>query len=283
MKQSKIFETTISSPQRIVFPKQKISKLELAKYYAQVAPKMLPFLVDRPLSVIRCHENINSQVFFKKHPTAEGKDVEIHKIDGQQYYAIKNKNGLINQVQLGTVEFHTWACSFSSTRFPNVMVFDLDPAPDVELEQLRKATLEVKKTLDELNLKSYLKTSGGKGYHVVVPFSKKFSWQKFSNFARQIALLQESKNPQLFTSNIRKDKRGGKVFLDYGRNSKGATCVCPYSVRARDGAPVSVPIFWKDINKFAPNSFSLSSALAYAKANNPWKDFFKNLEQPKSM
>lgn len=276
MTENNISGIEISSPTRIIFPKEKITKLDVAKYYASISPFLMPHLKDRLVSVIRCHENIEKGFFFKKHPTAEGEDIVTKKVGDNNYFSIANQKGLVKQVQLGTIEFHTWGCKTWDIQHPDVMVFDLDPDKNLGLDVLRKGTLILKDTLDQLELKSYLKTSGGKGYHVVVPFEKHFSWQKFSNFSKQIALLLEEKQPNLFTSNVRKQNRKGKIYVDFGRNTKGATCVAPFSLRARAGAPVSMPIEWIDINKFAPNSFNLKNALEYVRTRRPWRDFPKS-------
>ena len=275
MTENNISGVEISSPTRIIFPKEKITKLDVAKYYANIAPYILPHISQRLVSVIRCHENINSGFFFKKHPTAEGEDIVTKKVGEDEYFSIANKKGLIKQIQLGTIEFHVWGSTIFDINHPNLMVFDLDPDKNLGLDVLRQGTLILKNTLDELGLKSYLKTSGGKGYHVVVPFEKHFSWQKFSHFSKQIALLLEQKHHDLFTSNVRKQNRTGKIYVDYGRNTKGATCVAPFSLRARAGAPVSMPIEWSDLNKFAPNDFNLKNAPDFVRTHRPWRDFPK--------
>lgn len=270
---NEILDIEISSPTRIVFPKENITKLDIAKYYERIAPLLCPHLCDRLVSVIRCHENVQKGSFFKKHPVSEGEDVKIKKVGGEQYFSVQNARGVVKQVQLGTVEFHTWGCLLTNINHPDTMIFDLDPDENVDIKTLRQGALFVKQTLDELGLKSFLKTSGGKGYHVVVPFDKNFSWNKFSNFSKQVALFLEGKHPNLFTSNVRKEKRKNKIYVDYGRNTKGATCVAPFSLRARSGAPVSMPIEWHQLNKFAPNFFNINNSIKFLKTNRPWSDF----------
>ena len=169
------------------------------------------------------------------------------------------------QAQMGTVEFHIWGSKLPNIDTPNLMVFDLDPAPDVSVDKLRNACLLVKEILDELNLKSFLKTSGGKGYHICVPFKKKMSWEQFAEFSHNIALLLEQKHPNLFTTTIKKAERKGKIFIDYLRNKKGATCVAPYSLRARPHAPISFPISWADLKKIAPNEINIKNYKTYLK------------------
>ncbi len=264
----------ISNPNRIVYPSANIKKIDLAMYYEKVAPLMLPFLEKRLLSVVRCHDDVLGERFFKKHPTTEGDHVQNFFVGDEEYFYVKNKAEIVFQVQMGTLEFHTWGCKISSIEKPDIMVFDLDPSEDVSLDTLRDGVRKLKSVLDELNLKSFLKTSGGKGYHVVVPFSKAKDWNSFADFSKQVALLLEARWPNLFTSNIRKQQRTGKIFVDYLRNKKGATCVAPYSLRAREGAPISLPISWQALDKVAPNEVNIKNFSRYVKDKDPWANFF---------
>lgn len=266
-------ELKITSPDKILFPKDKITKMDLIDYYIEVAPHMMPYIENRLLSVIRCHDNIKGECFFKKHPTTEKNSVCVYKEKGEEYFYLKEMSQLVNQVQNGTIEFHTGGSKVDKINRPNVMVFDLDPEKNLSLEKLRECVLKVKSVLDKLKLKSFLKTSGGKGYHIVLPFKECKDWESFYNFSHQIALLLESKWPNDFTTNIKKSERKGKVFIDYLRNNRGSTCVAPYSVRARDGAPISMPISWKDLYKIKPNEITIKNFKEYI--NKSWKKFFK--------
>ena len=166
-------------------------------------------------------------------------------------------------------------CHVDTLDKPDYMVFDLDPDEKMDISQIRRGVRDLKKILDELSLKAYLKTSGGKGYHVVVPFKPKASWDTFHEFAQKVAFLMESKWPNLYTSNIRKANRKGKIFIDWARNGKGATSVAPYSLRARKGATVSMPIAWSELDKITPNEITIKNALEKIKKSDPWRDFFK--------
>lgn len=265
----------ISSPDKMLFPKDKITKLDVARYYEKIAPRMLPYISDRLLSVIRCHESIDGEKFFKKHPTTEGEFVSKFLVGDDEFFYVKNKAELVFQAQMGTLEFHTWGSRIKNIEKPDLMVFDLDPSEKLPLDRLCEGVQNLKNVLDELQLKSYLKTSGGKGYHVVVPFSKSKDWDSFANFSKQIALLLESKWPKLFTTNIRKDERHNKIFVDYLRNKKTATCVAPYSLRARSGAPISFPIKWEDLGKIAPNEITIKNVGQHIKAADPWDNIFQ--------
>ena len=234
---------------------------------------MLPFLEKRLLSVLRCHSNIKEDMFFKKHPTNDKNMVNIFLDKDNEYFFIKSKEELIYQVQMGTLEFHTWGSNVAEVEKPNYMVFDLDPDGELEIDKLRDGVMCLKSILNELKLKSFLKTSGGKGYHIVLPFSSTKNWQSFYDFSKQIALIVESKWPKEFTTNIKKIERKKKIFIDYLRNNRGSTCVAPYSVRARDNAPISMPIFWNDLFRIKPNEINVKNYKDYM--NDSWNDFFQ--------
>lgn len=266
-------EIKITNPDKMIFAKAKITKIDVIEYYIDVANLMLPFVNNRPLAVIRCHGGIENECFFKKHPTNDRDFVQTFMDGDEEYFYISSPEELVFQVQSGTLEFHLWGSRVESLEKPDLMVFDLDPDEKLSLEKLASAVLKVKTLLEELGLKSFLKTSGGKGYHVVVPFDKQKSWKGFYDFARQVALLAENKWPQIFTTNIKKSERKGKIFLDFLRNNRGSTCVAPYSLRARENAPISLPIAWEDLQKIRPNEVTIKNYKKYL--NSSWKDFFK--------
>ena len=269
----------ISSPNRVLYADKKITKFDVAKYYEAVAKRMLPLIEGRILSVVRCHKEASLGGFFKKHPLAKIDGIEIVKLQNDKgksadYFYISSLAGLIGQVQLGTIEFHIWASKFDHLEEPDFMVFDLDPDEKMDIKKVRQGVRDLKKILDELELKSFLKTSGGKGYHIVVPFKQKCDWQTFHDFAENVAKLMENKWPKRYTTNIRKDSRKGKIFVDFMRNTRGATSVAPYSLRARNGAKVSMPISWSELGRVEPNGVDLFNALQRIKKPDPWKDFF---------
>lgn len=259
MKKNKILEIEISHPERIV--DKNIRKIDIIKYYEFISPLILPFLNNRPVSEIRCHNGLKD-AFFRKH----------HNNTDELMY-VKDKKSLILECQNGTIEFHTYGYNSKSNR-PNIMIFDLDPDDKLSLKKVRQGVLDLKTILDKLNLKSFLKTSGGKGYHVVIPFSKVKSYKKFELFAKKVALLMEKTWPDLYTTNIKKDARNEKIFIDYLRNKKSATCIAPYSLRARENLPISFPIAWEDLNKFTPNKVNIKNIKRYL-SNNVWTEFFK--------
>lgn len=268
----------ISNPDKLIFKKPKISKFDIAQYYQKVAPRILQIMGGRLLSVVRCHGDIKN-CFYKKHPIDERERTNIVKVKNDEgemgeYFFVQDEHDLLTQVQLGTLEFHIWGSKVGSVEKPDLMVFDLDPDKKLPLEKIRQGVKDLKKVLDALKLKSFIKTSGGKGYHIVVPFESCPSWQKFHDFAEKVAKILESKFPDRYTTNIRKNTRGGKIFIDFLRNTKGATSVAPYSLRARDGAKVSMPIAWSEVDKIAPNEIDIFSAVERLKRADPWKDIF---------
>lgn len=269
----------ISNPQRLVFASPILTKKEVAEYYAAAAERMLKYAGGRIVSVVRCHGGVSDACFFKKHPTSDVRGTgtaTIKSSDGKasEYFYLKNEIGLISEVQLGTVEFHVWGSRVSDLEKPDMLVFDLDPDEGLPAEKVRQGARDVKKVLDALGLKSFLKVSGGKGYHIVVPLLPEADWETASEFARRVAETAEKKWPDRYTSNIRKEKRKGKIFIDWARNGRGSTGVAPYSLRARAGAKVSMPIAWKELDSVLPSGVTVFDALKRLKAPDPWKGFF---------
>lgn len=271
----------ISNPDKVIYDDPTITKADVVRYYEKVSPRMLPYVSHRILTAVRCPKGISQTCFYKKHPASDSKGiitVPIVNSDGEEeeYFYVENTTGILYEVQMGTLEFHTWGSRVDELEKPDMMVFDLDPDEGMELSRVRQGVQDVKSILDELSLKSYLKTSGGKGYHVVVPLKPVVTWDTFHDFARGVAEVMEQKWPDRYTSNVRKANRKGKIFIDWIRNGRGATSVAPYSLRGRKGAKVSMPIEWEELDTVAPDGVDMEDALLRMKGNDPWKDFFKN-------
>lgn len=262
----------ITNPNKVVFPEKNITKLDIINYYKSVSKRMMKYVSNRILSVVRCHGGVGANCFYKKHPKSNPYVNKIN-VDEHEYFYINNLDALLYEAQLGTIEFHIWGSQIDTINSPDIMVFDLDPDEKLDLADIRQGVKDLRKILTSLKLRSYLKTSGGKGYHVVVPINTDFNWKEFSNFSEKIAILLEAKYPDRYTTNIRKNKRTGKIFIDYLRNSKSATSVCPYSLRSRAGASVSMPIAWSELDKIAPNEIDINEAVKRLKKRDPWKDF----------
>lgn len=264
-------EIPLTNPDKIVFPEKKIRKIDIAEYYQKVAFRMLPYIENRPMSVLRCSQGIGHP-FFKKHPEKEKSGIRVFKESGKAYFAIETSEGLLGEVQMGSVEFHIQGNRLDRKTSPDYMVFDLDPDAGLPLSRVRQAAKDLKKILRRFHLTSFLKTSGGKGYHIVVPFAETRNWESFSDFARRIVLLMEDRYPDLYTSSLSKKSRKGRIFIDWMRNKKGATSAAPYSLRARKSASVSMPIFWKELDSIAPDGIDIDAALQRLN-RDPWKNF----------
>ena len=276
----------ISNPDKVIFADPEHTKGDVIQYYAQVAERMLPYVSHRILSIVRCPKGISETCFYKKHPGPGSLGIVTIPIstgDGEMedYFYIENISGLIAEAQMNTLEFHTWGSRVDELEKPDMMVFDLDPDEGMDLSRVRQGVRDIKSILAELYLNSYLKTSGGKGYHVVVPLKPAAEWDRFHDFAKGVAEVMAQKWPDRYTSNVRKVKRTNKIFIDWIRNARGATSIAPYSLRARKGAGVSMPITWDELDTVDPDSVNMAEALRRIGGDDPWKDFFRNEQQLK--
>ncbi len=271
----------ITNPDKVIFENPEITKEDVVRYYSKVSERMLPFAGHRILSIVRCPKGISQTCFYKKHPDTNGKGIITMPISNssketEDYFYIENSSGIIYEAQMGTLEFHVWGSRVDKLEKPDMMVFDLDPDEGMELSRVRQGVQDIRGILAELSLDSYLKTSGGKGYHVVVPLKPTVDWNVFYDFSRRVAEVMEQKWPDRYTSNVRKANRKGKIFIDWIRNGRGATSIAPYSLRARKGARVSMPISWDELDTVAPDGITMADALMRIAGSDPWKDFFRN-------
>jgi bifunctional non-homologous end joining protein LigD len=273
----------ISNPDKVIFDNPVITKEEVIRYYEKIAKRMLPYVSHRVLSIVRCPKGISQTCFFKKHPGPGSKGIVVIPVtkdrETEEYFYIEDTIGLISEAQMGTLEFHIWGSKIEELEKPDMMVFDLDPDEGMDLSKVRQGVRDMKSILAELSLDSYLKTSGGKGYHVVVPLKPSVSWEVVHDFTKSVAEVMEKKWPDRYTSNVRKAKRTDKIFIDWIRNGRGATSIAPYAIRARNGARVSMPIAWEELDVVAPDGIGMEEALRRINGNDPWKDFFNNDQQ----
>ncbi len=272
-------DVPLSHPEKVLDKASGTTKGDLAEYYTKVAERMLPYLANRVISAVRCPGGIERHCFYKKHPANDTRGVVVLPIensdgDTEDYYYIEGVAGILSEVQMNTIEFHTWGSSADTLEKPDMMVFDLDPDEGMDVEQIREGVLDLRSILDELSITTFLKTSGGKGYHVVIPFRPAASWDRFHAFAQNIAKTMEAKWPTRYTSNVRKNQRKNRIFIDWMRNGRGATSVAPYSVRARENMPVSMPITWKELHTVAPAEIRMNDAIARLRRRDPWNGFF---------
>ena len=238
---------SLSHPGRIYWDDAGVTKRELAEFYVEIWDWMRPHIVGRPLVLVRCPDGAAGQCFFQKH--ASGMDsTHLHLVPEKRdkIIAIDDLSGLISLVQAGVLELHTRGTTIDHREEADRLVFDLDPGPGVGWKDLVAAAREVRERLHKLKLESFLKTSGGKGLHVVLPI-KPTPWETAKGFTRAVAEAMAADSPDRYVATTSKSERGHKIFIDYLRNSREATAVAPYSTRARSGAPVSVPIAWSDL------------------------------------
>jgi bifunctional non-homologous end joining protein LigD len=243
----------LTHPDRIVYPEQGITKRELALYFEKVADWILPHAADRPLTLVRCPEGHNKQCFYQRHVSDSASEwirpVPI-KEKGKlvNYVAVNNLQGLITLIQMGVLELHTWGCTTDHLDRPDRLIFDLDPDPEISWEPLKEAAQSLRAYLAGLGLASFVKTTGGKGLHVVVPLVPKIDWDTAKEFSTRVAHRMVHQAPDRYTATMSKAKRRGKIYIDYLRNAKTATAVSAYSTRARSGAPVSMPLHWDELD-----------------------------------
>jgi bifunctional non-homologous end joining protein LigD len=273
----------LTHPERVLYPADDLTKGDLAAYYAAVADRLLPHLSGRPLSIIRCPEGISSGCFYQRHVTGglpgSLRGQRISTGEGEEtFLVIEDGRGLLDLVQAGALELHPWGCRADKPERPDRMIFDLDPGAGVPWEAVTGAALLLRERLEDLGLTSFVKTSGGKGLHVVLPLRRTASWEQVKGFARALAEDVVRESPRQFIATMALARRRGKIFIDYLRNSRSATCVAPYSARARAGAPVSMPVGWDELaGGLLSTSFSVRNApgrLARVETD-PWQGFFE--------
>ncbi len=242
----------LTHPDRVLYPDQGITKLELAHYYEQVADWMIPHLKGRPLTLVRCPEGYKKQCFYQRHVTESLRDPiqSIRVKEGRStvsYVAVDSAAGLMALVQMGVLEIHTWGSRQDRLEQPDRLIFDLDPDPALPWQQIKEAAETLRDRMSGLGFSAFVKTTGGKGLHVVVPITPKQDWEAVKLFTKKVAgdLVREA--PQRYTATMSKSKRKGKIYIDYLRNTRTATAVCAFSTRARANAPVSAPVHWNEL------------------------------------
>lgn len=269
----------LTNPDRVIDPSTKLTKLDLARYYALVAPLMLEHLKGRPVSFLRAPAGIQGEFFFQKHLEAAMPGVKSlpAKLDPDHppLLEVPTAEAILSAVQMNVVEFHTWNAVKTSIGKPDRMLFDLDPGEGVQWPTMQQAANLVRVLLEEIGLKAWLKTSGGKGLHVVVPLRKQYDWDTVKRFSQVIVQHLARTLPQLFVAKSGPKNRVGKIFADYLRNGFGATTVCAWSARARPGLGVSVPVKWEELDKLTGGAhWTIQDIHARLDAGNtPWDDY----------
>jgi bifunctional non-homologous end joining protein LigD len=270
----------LTHPDRILWEGQGITKQGLAEFYVEIADWILPHLIGRPLSLVRCPTGAMHQCFYAKHAWA-GLAKAIRPVDvgeAKPMLAIYDLEGLIGLVQAGVLEIHPWGSTVRDLEHPDRLIFDLDPGEGVAWDRVVAAAAETRQRLKDLGLESFVKTSGGKGLHVILPIEPEFDWDRVKAFSKTISDAMAADAPDHYAATMSKQLRRGKIYVDYLRNSRGATAVAPYSTRARPGAPVSTPLEWQELSDaIKPDHFNvdnLRQRLAFLK-RDPWHGFFE--------
>jgi bifunctional non-homologous end joining protein LigD len=271
-------ELRLTSPERVVFPDSGLTKRDVADYYLAVADLLLVEIGGRPLSIVRCPSGSTGACFFQKHITAGLTQVDTVRLKEESgvnanYLVVNDVAGLMELVQFNALEFHPWGSHAKKPERADRVVFDLDPGPGVGWAEVKRAAREVRDRLEQIGLVSYLRTSGGKGLHVVVPLNPGCDWELVKRFARGVAEALAQSSPERYVVTSTKSKREGRIFIDYLRNGRGATSVASWSLRARPGAPAAVPLEWSALARLpSSDAFDLRTAKRRAQklTQDPW-------------
>jgi bifunctional non-homologous end joining protein LigD len=277
----KIGTIDLTNPDRLLYPEQGITKRELALFYEKIADRILPHLAGRPLTLVRCPQGHQKECFYQKHvgenlpdwvrrvPIKEGGSVG-------KYVVIDSLPGLIALVQMGVLEIHTWGSRVDRIEQPDRLTFDLDPDAELPWARVIEAARALRRKLAGLGLNAFVKTTGGKGLHIVVPIVRKYRWDEIKPFCKSLAESMTREEPERYLATMSKAKRKGKIFIDYLRNGRGATAVAAYSTRAKSGAPVSAPVSWEEVAAgIRPDQFNvrnLAGRLSRLR-KDPWENY----------
>ncbi len=273
----------LTHPDKILYPEDGITKKMVFDYYEQVSDFMLPYIQNRPLTLVRCPTDYKECFYQKMFNKSSSKELQKVLIESPKdhemsdYMYVTNREGLLGLAQMGVLEIHPWGSQVSHLKFPDVLIFDLDPSPEVPWSRVVESAFEVRQYLKEFHLTSFVKTTGGKGLHVVVPIKPQYDWDVIKEFTLSFVETLEKMQPNNYISEMSKAKRVGKIFIDYLRNQWDATAIGAYSTRARSHAPVATPIHWDEltdnINDTFYTIFTLPKRLETLRAD-PWKDFW---------
>lgn len=250
---------------------------EVVDYYRQISQLLLNEIKDRPLNVYICHGGLHGRCYFLRRLSKEKlKSVKsTRKPNGNFLMSVENQTGIDSLIKFGVIEFHLWGTHIRHLEKPDRIIFDLDAGEGVSIDEIRTAALTLKKLLERLDLKSFIMTSGGKGYHIHVPIKPDYSWHQIKKFAETVARTMEEDSPKLYTTSMSPARRKHRIFIDFQRNNRGHTAVAPYSLRAREKATLAVPIKWSELKKTQPDHFTLKDVKKILKRKDPWEGIQK--------
>jgi len=278
----------ITHPEKLLDKESGMTKQMLAEYYLEVAERMLPHVGDRPLSILRCPEGTGKQCFFQKHiglglPKGVQSIPVLNRKTGEteDYLTLSTSDGLVGMAQMGVLEIHPWGSRNESMEKPDRIIFDLDPDEAVDWKTLAITAKLFRAVFEEIGLESYLKTTGGKGLHIVAPIRAENEWQVVKKFAHEVVLRIEKEQPDLYVTKMTKALRKNRIYLDYLRNDRGSTAVAPYSPRARSGVPVALPLEWRELNSKTRPVFHVTDFAKWRKRLNsdPWATMTTNKQR----
>jgi DNA ligase D len=273
-----ILGVRLTSPDKVLYPEQGITKRDLAEYYVKVADRMLPYVARRPVTLVRCPTGRQRKCFYQRH-AGSGVPPELGEVnvpgfeESGAYLYVRDVRGLVAMVQMGVLEMHPWNALVDRPERPDQIVFDFDPGEGLGFKDVVAGAHELRERLSRMGLTSFAKTTGGKGVHVVVPIERRHEWREAKTFARSTAEAMAADNPERYLTKISIAERRGRIFIDYLRNDPTSTAVAPYSTRARAGCPVSVPVAWEELTPaLDPASFNLRTVPGRVATMNadPW-------------
>jgi bifunctional non-homologous end joining protein LigD len=274
----------ISSPDRVIYPELGFTKLDLVRYYDMVGERILPHVADRPLTLVHCPDGLQAPCNYMRHRKVWGPNVlrrvkikEKTKVG--EYLVVDDIEGVIALAQIGIVEIHTWNSTSKDIERPNRLVWDFDPGPKAKWADVVKSAKALRELLETLGLESWLKTTGGRGLHVVVPLAPDRQWDECLEFTRAVASALAATDPSMYTTTFAKQGRESKILIDYLRNNRTNTSVCAYSARARESAAVSMPLAWSQLTtRLDPGRYTVESVTRKAPAD-PWRDYWKTRQK----
>jgi bifunctional non-homologous end joining protein LigD len=273
------FDVRLTHPEKLLYPDANITKYDLADYLRRAAPRMLPFVQNRLISLVRCPDGITQESFFQKHPLKGMDPSWLHetittKHRTEEYLYLKEPRALVAAAQWSVLEFHIWGSALATLEKPDRIVFDLDPDEGFGFDRVKIAAFHMQEVLEALGLQSLPLLSGGKGVHVVVPIRPQQDWPAVKAFSAALVDRVVAADPDTYVGTMSKAKRQGKLFIDHFRNERGSTAIAPYSPRAREGAPVAWPVSWDELKASkAANMMTIAKAMEAVGEPNAWDDY----------